>query len=165
MVSTTQEVAQNKSQEFIDRIKQHFLTKPPLKHVTHCIRDLVKCCVKGCVHLDLRPDNMLFGAPRPSTRQHAIWCTSTFDPTTCYLVHLDLRPDNMLFGAPRPSTRQHAIWCTSTFDPTTCYLVHLDLRPDNMLFGTPRPSTRQHAVWWTATYNDQIVSRICALTN
>ena len=53
MVSTTQTLSQIKSQEFIG------------SYVINGIQDLVKCCIKGWVHLDLRPDNMLFGGLQP----------------------------------------------------------------------------------------------------
>ena len=37
----------------------------PLTYVTNGIHDFIKCCIKRWVHLDLRPNNMLFGGPQP----------------------------------------------------------------------------------------------------
>ena len=37
----------------------------PLTHVTNDIQDLVKCSIKRWMHLDLRPDDMLFGGLQP----------------------------------------------------------------------------------------------------
>ena len=59
MVSSTQTLAQIKSQEFIGHIKQHFVTI----YVINGIQNFVKCFVKSGVHLDLRPD-MLFRRPQ-----------------------------------------------------------------------------------------------------
>ena len=34
-------------------------------YVTNGIQDFVKCCIKTWMHLDIPPDNMLFGRPQP----------------------------------------------------------------------------------------------------
>ena len=65
MVSTTQTVSQIKSQEFIGHIQKHFITTSLLTYVTNGIQEFVKWCIKGWVHLDLRPDNMLFDGLQP----------------------------------------------------------------------------------------------------
>ena len=39
-----------------------------LSHVTNGIQDFVKCCIKSWVHLNLQPQNMLFGGLQPSDR-------------------------------------------------------------------------------------------------
>ena len=41
--------------------KKYFMTSSPLTYVTNGIHDVAKCCIKSWLHLDLRPDNMLFG--------------------------------------------------------------------------------------------------------
>ena len=61
MVSTTQTLPQIKSHEIIGDIKQHFMSTSPLTYVKKGIQDFVKCCIKSWVHLDIRPNNMLFG--------------------------------------------------------------------------------------------------------
>ena len=61
MIYTIQTIAQIKSHEFIGYIKQHFVTVNPLTYITNGIQDFVKCCIKCWVHLDIGPDNMLFG--------------------------------------------------------------------------------------------------------
>ena len=58
-------MAQIKSPVFICHIKQHFMTINPLVYVINGLRDFVKCYIKRCVHLDLQPDNMLFGGLQP----------------------------------------------------------------------------------------------------
>ena len=37
-----------------------------LTYITNGIQDFVKSCIKRCVHLDLRPDTMLFGGLQPA---------------------------------------------------------------------------------------------------
>ena len=54
MVSTTQIRSQIKPQEIIGHMKYHFMTTSPLTYVTNGIQDLIKCSIKGWVHLDLR---------------------------------------------------------------------------------------------------------------
>ena len=92
-------------------------------------------------YLDLRPDIMLFDRLQPPV------ATSTFDPTTCYLV------DYSLQWLPRPSTR-HAVLqppvATSTFDPTTCCLA------DYILQWLLQPSSRHHAVCQTTASSGYI---------
>ena len=65
MVSTTQTLifylSQTKSEEFIGHIQKHFITVP---HIND-IEDFVKCCIKRWLHLNVRPDNMLFGRLQP----------------------------------------------------------------------------------------------------
>ena len=61
MVSSTQALAHIKSQKFIG----HFITTSRVSLVTNVIKFYLKCCIK-------------VGAPRPSTRQHAIWWTTTY---------------------------------------------------------------------------------------
>ena len=112
---------------------------------------------------------------QPTSRQHAIWWTTT-SSTACY----NLRADNMLYGRLQPpalhvttKSRQHAVWWTSssstacynlradnilygglqppaphvtTYEPTTCYLVDYILQ-HRML----QPTSRQHAIWWTTS--------------
>ena len=58
--------SQNKSQEIIRHIKQHLMTTSPLTYVTNGIQAFVKCCIKSWVHLNLRPENMLFGQMQPT---------------------------------------------------------------------------------------------------
>ena len=58
MVSTTQTPSEIKSQEFVGHIKQLFRTTSLL---TSGNQYFVNCCIKGWVHRDLRPDNMLLG--------------------------------------------------------------------------------------------------------
>ena len=67
MVSSTQTLAQIKSQEFIGHTKQHYMTTSLVAYVTNDIQDFWKGCIKSLVHLDLdlRPDNMQFGTPQP----------------------------------------------------------------------------------------------------
>ena len=43
-----------------DHTKQNVMTSP-LTSVTSGNRDFVKCCIKSRVHLNLPPDNKLFG--------------------------------------------------------------------------------------------------------
>ena len=64
VVSTTQTLFQIKSQECVGHIQKHFISSP-LTYVTNNIQDFVKCCIKSWVHLDLRPDSMLFGGLHP----------------------------------------------------------------------------------------------------
>ena len=66
MVSTIQTLPQIKSQEFINHIKQHFMTSP-LRYVNKVIQDFIKCCIKSWLHVDLQPDNILFGGARSSS--------------------------------------------------------------------------------------------------
>ena len=65
MVSTTQTQSQVKSQECIGHTQKHFITTSPLTYVTNVIHDFVKLLYQR------------FGAPRPSTRWHAIWWTTS----------------------------------------------------------------------------------------
>ena len=58
MVSSTQTLAQIKSQEFADHIKQHFMTCP-VTYVANGIQDVVKCCIESWMHLNLWHNNML----------------------------------------------------------------------------------------------------------
>ena len=86
MVCTTQ----IKSHNFISHTQRHFITTSPLTYVTNGIRDFVKCCIKSRVHLDLRPENMLFGALRPSVNDmERHWlcfsCTEKPFPWRCTL--------------------------------------------------------------------------------
>ena len=53
MVTSTENLAQIKSQEFISHIKQHFLATSPLTYVTNGIQDCAICCVKSCLTFDL----------------------------------------------------------------------------------------------------------------
>ena len=46
-------------------IQNHFMTTWPITYITNGIQDFVKSCIKRCVHLDLRPDNMLLGGLQP----------------------------------------------------------------------------------------------------
>ena len=69
MLSTTQTLAQIKSQEFIGHMQKHFITTSPLTYVTNGIQDFVKCCIKSWVHLDLRPDITLFDGLQPIGRK------------------------------------------------------------------------------------------------
>ena len=62
MVATTQTLSQIKSQDIIGHIKQHFITSPHIYHQWHSI---------SCKMLYQK-----FGAPQPSTWQHAIWWTT-----------------------------------------------------------------------------------------
>ena len=61
MVSSTQTLAQIKSNEVVGHIKQYFMTTSPFRYVTNGIQDFVKCHIKCWVPLDLRPNKMLFG--------------------------------------------------------------------------------------------------------
>ena len=65
MVSTTQILCHIKSREFIGHIQKHFITTSPLTYVTMGIQDFVKCCFKSWVHLDLRPEIILFDGLQP----------------------------------------------------------------------------------------------------
>ena len=58
---TTQTLSQIKSQEFIGHIQEYFITTSPLTYDTDGIQDFVKCYIKSWVHLNLQPDNMLYG--------------------------------------------------------------------------------------------------------
>ena len=58
MVSSTQTVAQIKLQGFIGHIN-FFMTNPVTS--TNDIKDIAKCCIKSWLHLNLRPNMMLFG--------------------------------------------------------------------------------------------------------
>ena len=109
-------------------------------HVCHQWQ-FVKCCMKGWVHFDLRPGDLLSGGLQPTG---AIGCTSTFDLTTCYLV--DCNPQGRL-GAPRPSTWRPAIWWTATHRGDW---VYLDLRPDDLLSGGLQPTG---AIGCTSTFD------------
>ena len=62
MVSTTKPLSQIKSPEIIDHIKQNFVTTRPLTYVTNANKAFIKCCIKRWVHLDLQPNNMIFGS-------------------------------------------------------------------------------------------------------
>ena len=64
--STTHTLSQNNSQEIIGIIKQHFPTTSHLMYVANGIHDFVKWCIKSWMHLDLRPDNMLFSGLQPT---------------------------------------------------------------------------------------------------
>ena len=66
MVSTKQTPSQINSQKIIGHIKQHFMTTSPFTYVTNGIHNFVKCCIKSWVHLDLCPENMLFGGLQPT---------------------------------------------------------------------------------------------------
>ena len=65
MVSSTQTLAQIKSQKFIGHKNQQFMTKWSLVYVTNYTLDFVKCCFKTWVHLDLWPNKILFGRLQP----------------------------------------------------------------------------------------------------
>ena len=41
------------------------MTTSPLTYVINDIQEFVKSCIKSGVHLDLRPNNMLFGRLQP----------------------------------------------------------------------------------------------------
>ena len=58
MIFITKTLAQIKSQEFICHMKH------PLTYFKG-IKDFDKCGIKGCVHLSLQPNNMLFGGLQP----------------------------------------------------------------------------------------------------
>ena len=66
-LSTTQTFSQIKPQEVIGHTLQHFMTGS-LTYLNNDIQDLVKCCIKRWVLLDLRPVNMLFGGVQPIER-------------------------------------------------------------------------------------------------
>ena len=48
---------------------QHLVTTSLVTHVTNAIQHFVKCGIKSCVHLNFRPDNMLFGRLQPITKR------------------------------------------------------------------------------------------------
>ena len=77
LLNTTQTLLQIKSQEFIGHLKRHFMTTNPLTYVISDIQEFVKCCIKSWVHLDLRPNNMLFGRLQPAVGDwiHPTWWT------------------------------------------------------------------------------------------
>ena len=66
LVSTIQTLSQITSQDCTGHIQKHLITTGPLTYVTNGIQDFVKCYIKSWVHLDLRPDNMLFGGLQPT---------------------------------------------------------------------------------------------------
>ena len=43
-----------------------------LSHVTNGIQEFVKCCMKSSVHLDLWPNNMLYGRLQPEIKMKSI---------------------------------------------------------------------------------------------
>ena len=67
--STTPTLPQITSQEFINHIKQYFMTTSPLTYVNNGIQEFVKCCIKIWVYLDLRPNNTLFGRLQPKRQK------------------------------------------------------------------------------------------------
>ena len=72
MVCSTQILDQMKSQEFIGHIKQHSRkTSPAVTYVTSVFQDYVKCYIECWMHLNLLPDNMLFGE---TTFKHLVNC-------------------------------------------------------------------------------------------
>ena len=64
-VSSTQTLAKEKFLEFIGHIKQHFMKTSRLTYFTNDIQKKLKCFIKGSLHLDLRPDNLLLGKLQP----------------------------------------------------------------------------------------------------
>ena len=62
MVCMTQTLPQIISHKLTGHIQKHFITSY-LTYVTNVIQDFtfVKCCIESLLHLDLSPDNMLFG--------------------------------------------------------------------------------------------------------
>ena len=50
--------------QILSYIKQRFMTNL-VTCITTGIQNVVKCCIKSWVHLDLRPNNMLFGRLQP----------------------------------------------------------------------------------------------------
>ena len=58
--------------KFIGHIQKHFMTTSPLTHVTSGIQDCLTCGTNSCVHLDHRPDNMLFAGLQPIRKHHPV---------------------------------------------------------------------------------------------
>ena len=122
----------------VDYILQHCMLQPTSRqHAIWWTTTSSTACY------NLRADNMLFGRLHPPAPH-----VTTYEPTTCYLVDYILQ-HRML----QPTSRQHAIWWTTTSstacynqEPTTCYLVNYNLQ-HRML----QPTSRQHAIWWTTS--------------
>ena len=104
MVSTTQTLAQIKPRDFIDHIKQHFMTSP-LTYVTNGIQEFIKMLYQK------------MGAPRPSTRQRAIFGrlrpVVPIHAVSCFNPEHDMRLNKHRGVIPSETINNKTITCRS----------------------------------------------------